>query len=276
MNWLATAELWNWASPVWLIAAILTAWYLWIVRGAWSFRAAWFLLAIVALAAAFVSPIGVLADGYLFSAHMVQHLMLLLIVPLCLLLSLPEARVEAWLTRPRWTWLRRLLAIPVIGWLCGLGSMWFWHVPTLCAAATESYALGVVRSATFFVAGLLFWWQVYSPVVRLRLPPLPSVVYLFSACTGCTLLGIYITFTSVAVCPAFANPADRIGILNMLYDAGLTPAADQQLGGLLMWVPPCSLYVSAVIGVLCRWYTQPTLAPASSASLPTTIREART
>ncbi len=149
-----------------------------------------------------------------------------------------------------------LLSIPLVGWICGIGAMWFWHVPSFCSAATESHALGIVRSATFLLAGLAFWWPVYAPIDRLRLRPLNAVVYLFSACLGCTLLGIYITFTTISVCPAFANPADRVGILTMLYQAGLTPAADQQLGGLLMWVPPCSLYVCAIISVLCRWYAE--------------------
>jgi hypothetical protein len=68
------------------------------------------------------------------------------------------------------------------------------------------------------------------------------------------LLGIYITFTTISVCPAFANPADRIGIVNRLYNAGFTPSVDQQLGGLLMWVPPCLMYVVAIMGLLSRWY----------------------
>jgi putative membrane protein len=71
---------------------------------------------------------------------------------------------------------------------------------------------------------------------------------------GCTLLGIYITFTTVSVCPAFVSPVDRLGVMNALHSAGFTPTLDQHLGGLLMWVPPCTLYVSAIISLLCRWY----------------------
>ena len=80
---------------------------------------------------AFVSPLGVLADGYLFSAHMLQHLLLLLIVPLCWVLSLPDTNELPWLNQERFAPLLRTLAKPTVGWVSGLGVMWFWHVPSL-------------------------------------------------------------------------------------------------------------------------------------------------
>ena len=250
---LTDSAVWNWSSPIWLAVVALISVYLWIVRGRASARSCWFAAAMVILTLAFVSPVGVLSDGYLFSAHMVQHLLLLLVVPLSLLLSLPAETTRGGIDRHvRWL---RWLSIPFVGWTCGIGAMWFWHVPSLCSAATESYALGMIRSTTFLLAGLAFWWPVYAPTERLRLQPMSAVVYLFSACLGCTLLGIYITFTTVSVCPAFANPADRVAIVTKLYQMGMTPGVDQQLGGLLMWVPPCSLYVCAIISILHRWYT---------------------
>ena len=150
-----------------------------------------------------------------------------------------------------------------------------WHVPSLCNASAESYLLGAFRDTTFIIAGLAFWWPIYSPLQRMRLEAPQAVVYLFSACLGCTLLGIYITFTTVTVCPAFASPVDRLGILTMLHDAGLTSSTDQHLGGLLMWVPPCSLYVAAIISVLCRWYSTiepaPLHSPAGASSPLSTV-----
>jgi cytochrome c oxidase assembly factor CtaG len=260
-------------SPIWLAVVALVGLYVWIAGGRVSARSCWFAAAMLILLVAFISPIGVLSDGYLFSAHMVQHLLLLLVVPLYLLLSLPPHKPADRIDRPGLRWLR-WLSIPVVGWMCGIGAMWLWHVPALCSAATESYALGIIRSTTFLLAGLAFWWPVYSPVERLRLPPMSAVVYLFSACLGCTLLGIYITFTTVSVCPAFANPTDRIAIVTRLYQMGLTPGVDQQLGGLLMWVPPCSLYVCAIISILHRWYTANDAQAQVLARGPVTITEA--
>ena len=264
MAFLTSQSLWNTASPVWLVVVpLLIAAITWrknLAGANWW----WLALSLVVLVLAFVSPIGVLANGYLFSAHMVQHLLLLLIVPLGFMLFLPRGAIESALDRPGLAKVNTLLSTPLLGWIAGLGAMWLWHVPSLCSAATQNDLLSVVRSGTFLAAGLLFWWPIYSPVARYRLDPLLAVIYLFSACAGCTMLGIYITFTPVSVCPAFANPVDRVGILTGLYQAGFTPMVDQQLGGLLMWVPPCSLYICAILSVLCRWYAMGDQTPAEN------------
>ena len=254
---ISNPALWNETSPVWLVVAFAAGICVFFRHELSPLQTGWAIAAILFLLVAFVSPIGVLADGYLFSAHMVQHLLLLLVIPLCVLKSLPSGPVERFLSASGRSWPRRLLREPMAGWSLGIGMMWFWHVPALCNAATQNEALGFVRSCCFLLAGIAFWWTVYGPIRRDHLPAPTAIVYLFSACLGCTLLGIYITFTTISVCPAFANPVDRIGITNLLYDAGLTPGVDQQLGGLLMWVPPCSLYVGAIIGLLCRWYAAP-------------------
>jgi putative membrane protein len=261
---LLSNELWHWTSPAWLVAVAALLAYLLVFRTSLGGRLAAMVIGLAIYLFVFISPIGVLADGFLFSAHMVQHLVLLLIVPLCVLMSLPRKPLQKWAERSPLA--RRLEAswLPLVGWFAGLGVMWFWHVPTFCSASTLNYPLGVLRDATFLLAGLLFWWPVFSPVVRQRLQAPVAVVYLFSACLGCTLLGIYITFTTISVCPAFANPTNRLGIVTWLYDLGLTPAADQHLGGLCMWVPPCTLYVSAILAVLWRWYNVTETSPAIS------------
>jgi putative membrane protein len=257
--------LWNWWSPVWLVAGSVAMIYGRYAGWTSPLKTGWLIAGLSVLVFAFVSPLGVLADGFLFSAHMIQHLLLLLVVPLCLVLSLPgsftwasdsgvsdSVTVQVGAFRRA---MRRLVASPVAGWSLGLGAMWFWHVPAFCSAATEDYTVGVVRNITFLASGALFWWPIYSPAKQARMPASNAVVYLFSACLGCTLLGIYITFTTITVCPAFASPQQRLAIMITLHDAGMTSSVDQQLGGLLMWVPPCSLYVAAIIGVFCRWYS---------------------
>ena len=85
---------WTWNSPVWLAAAALLAAYFLLFRRARDRRSGPLLLAAAVLLLAYISPIGTLADGYLFSAHMVQHLLLLLVVPMCLLLSLPAVSIS--------------------------------------------------------------------------------------------------------------------------------------------------------------------------------------
>ncbi|MAI31179.1 MAG: hypothetical protein CMM07_05815 [Rhodopirellula sp.] len=252
--------LWNWWSPVWFVAATVAITYGRYPGWTSLSKTFWLVSGLSVLVFAFVSPLGVLADGFLFSAHMIQHLLLLLVVPLCLVLSLPlqnargttSAAVDDRSLRQS---MRCVATSPLAGWFLGLGAMWFWHVPAFCSAATENYMLGVLRTVTFLASGVLFWWPIYSPLTQARLPASNAVVYLFSACLGCTLLGIYITFTTITVCPAFASPQERLAIMIALHDAGMNALVDQQLGGLLMWVPPCSLYVAAIVSVLCRWYS---------------------
>ena len=267
-----SGELWCWTSPVWLLIAAWLASYVLMVRGSRRFHWLALLLGFASLGMAFVSPLGVLADGYLFSAHMVQHLILLLVVPGCILLSLPADNTDGALHGARWDRIGRFLATPQLGWICGVGAMWFWHIPWLCSTAALRPGFGFFRDATLVVAGLIFWWPIYAPRERYRLHPLSGCIYLFSACLGCTLLGIYITFAPLSVCPVFANPTDRIGVLNAIYDAGLTPGIDQRLGGLIMWVPPCLLYTGAIIGLLSRWYT--TAKPNSLGTFAAKIKEA--
>ena len=204
---------------------------------------------------AYVSPVGVLADGYLFSAHMVQHLLLLLVDP-AVLDALAAAAADPAEVRNRedLNVLRvgqRSRSLPGLSASarCGFGMC---RRYAMHRRRTEQS--GLIRDGSFVAAGLVFWSPIYSPFRSHRIRPLDGIAYLFSACLGCTLLGIYLTFTTLSVCPAFASPVDRINILNRLYDAGLTPGVDQHIGGLLMWVPPCTLYVGGIVSLLCRWY----------------------
>ena len=113
--------------------------------------------------------------------------------------------------------------------------------------------------------GVAFWWQILAPNEASRLSPLAAVIYLFSACLGCTALGIIITFAPVGVCSVYMHPVDRLGMLATIRNEwGMTPERDQQVGGLLMWVPMCLIYLSAIFGQLARWYGAPALAPVTT------------
>ncbi len=225
----------------------------------------------VALAILFctlASPVNALANGYLFSAHMLQHLLLLLVVPPLLLLGLPQWKANGPTARPSAErsrqqeipvsaqWFRKPRIHPFAAWLAGLSAMWIWHERTLCDVGTRTQAGRVVQIISLIVLGLWFWWPIVGPQHNRRLHPLLGVVYLFSACVGCTILGILITFAPVGVvCPVYLHPVDRLGILPLIREQwGITPARDQQAGGLMMWVPACGIYLSGVISLLARWY----------------------
>jgi len=202
-----------------------------------------------------VSPVDALANGYLFSAHMLQHLLLLLVVPPLILLSLPSAPVPDRFQNGRWKWLNWILRHPAATWFLGVGGMWLWHAPALCNAAVTNEWIHRLQYASLLLMGFAFWWPIIGPWHRQWLSPLAGIIYLFSACLGCTVLGIIITFAPVEVCSIYLHPADRLGILPLIQDQwGLTPAKDQQLGGLLMWVPACLIYFCGIFGLFARWH----------------------
>jgi cytochrome c oxidase assembly factor CtaG len=211
-------------------------------------RAIAFAVGLTVLALALVSPIGSLAEGYLFSAHMLQHLLLVLVVPPLLLLGFEPSG------QPSATGNRRRVRIPaVVPWGLGVGAMWLWHAPTLCNAASQSALVHRVQEVSLLAMGAAFFWPVLSPRTGERLPPLGGVVYLFTACVSCTVLAVAITFSPVEVCSVFAHPVDRLGVMPLVRDGwGLTAQRDQQIGGLLMWLPACLVYGAAILAVLAR------------------------
>jgi putative membrane protein len=247
---------WDW-NP-WLIAVCIAA----VVTYGALFglgsprRLAWLLGGLAILALTMASPIDALADGYLFSAHMLQHLLLLLIVPALVLLSLPPSGVAKNFHHAGLRWVARALQVPPIPWLLGVGGMWLWHAPALCNAAVANPWVHLVQSVSLVLMGTAFWWPIFGPWTQQRLAPLLGVLYLFSACVGCTILGIIITFAPVGVCSRYEHPVDRLGIMPLIQNQwGLTPDKDQQLGGLLMWVPACLIYLTGVFSLLVRWYS---------------------
>ena len=245
---------WTLSPAVALLCAAALAGYVWAFR--LNARAGCFAAFIGIILLALASPINSLADGYLFSAHMVQHILLLLVAPALLLLSLPRG-----FTEPR---VIRAAVTPAAGWLAGVGAMWLWHAPALCNAAVTSKPVGAFQTISLLAMGSMFWWQVLAPREERRLSPLAGVIYLFTACTACTVLGIILTFSPVTVCSIYTHPVDRFAILGTIrQDWGISQQRDQQLGGLLMWVPSCLIFLSAVFCQLVRWFSPP--APVATA-----------
>lgn len=240
---------WTWNPVVILSCAGALATYL-VLFGRHR-RIGWLAAAVGVVLLTLVSPINALADGYLFSAHMLQHIVLLLIVPALLLLSLPAGTSLA--VGPR------LLRHPLVCWAAGVGAMWFWHEPMLCNAAVSSRPVHSLQTISLLVLGALFWRQILAPRQNERLSPPTAVVYLFAACFTCSVLGIIITLSPVAVCSIYSMPPpDHLPLLRAIQDGwGITPERDQQIGGLLMWVPMCLVYFAAIVQQLARWFGEP-------------------
>jgi putative membrane protein len=235
---------WEWNAAA-LIAAATFALGFAILFGRVA-RWCWILPALVLLLATLCSRLEALADGVLFSAHMAQHLLLLLIVPAMLWLGLPRTVAKSSSRRAPG-------AIAAVGWIAGIGSMWFWHVPEFCDAAASSASIHMLQTASLLGMGLLFWRPILSSSQNVRLSAGLGVAYLFTACLACTALGIILTLTPIEVCPIFRAPLAHGSPYAALREA-VGASRDREIGGLLMWVPMCAIYVGAIIFELLRWF----------------------
>jgi putative membrane protein len=255
--------LWNWRSPAWVLTLAAAGVYAVVGRRRHASlrQIGFFAASAIAFIIALASPVAGLATRYLFSAHMAQHLLLLLIVPLFAVLAWPAPARQSIAAAPQ------RAAIP-LSWMAGVGAMWFWHIPAMCTASMVSPLVFEFQQVSLIAAGAAFWWPIFCPTVERRLQPLPAAGYLFSGCLGCTLLGIYITFSPVSVCPLYNSPTGSSEILHLIRDQwGFTHGVDQQVGGLLMWVPACMVYLAAILATLSSWYHVPGQSQQTSTSL---------
>ena len=196
-----------------------------------------FIGALVVAFLALNGPLHNLSDGYLFSAHMAQHLVLTLLFPPLLLYGTP-AWVVRLLVRPRW--LFRVAAVatrPLPAALVFSTPITLWHFPQFYEAALRHHPLHIVQHLVFIATAVLMWWPVLSPLPELpRTSYLTQLLYLFLLGLPMSLVGALITLSETVLYP-FYTSAPRV------WD--LTPVEDQQLGGLLMWV----------VGTLVLWAT---------------------
>ena len=248
---------WDWEPSVQIGCAALAIGYIAAIRPKDTRRTTCFLAGVAILLLDLVSPIDLLGDQYLFSAHIVQHFLLALIVPPLLLLGIPPRVAQATLHHSLPARVEREIARPPVSWLLGVGAMVVWHVPALFNAALANDGLHILQHLSFLVTGVIFWWPVLSPSETHRIAPLAAISYLFGACLACSLLGAALTFAHPGLYPAYLNPRDSLGILPLLRNQwGLDPKNDYQLGGLLMWVPGCFVYLTAILATVAHWYKE--------------------
>jgi cytochrome c oxidase assembly factor CtaG len=235
-------------------------------RGIAISRVASFALGMLALALALLSPVDAMGDA-LFSAHMLQHMLLVMVAAPLVVLGEPQyvalwmLRVGARRTLARW-WVRsalhdawRILRQPVIAWVLHVGTLWLWHVPRFYEAALRSPTLHIAEHVSFFATGMLFWWVVLAPRA---LRTGTAVLLLFTAALQCTLLGALLTMTRH---PWYASHAA------FTHAWGLTPLEDQQIAGLIMWVPGGLAYLLAAIARLAPALREATAAPQTRLSV---------
>lgn len=203
---------------------------------------------------ALCSPLHPLGE-VLFSAHMIQHELLMLAAAPLLVLARPLpvflfALRRSWasaLARASkcrsWERIWNFLTNPLSAWIIHAAVLWSWHAPFLFQAATENEWVHVLQHASFFGSALLFWWAVVHGRRR-ALSFGMSVLYMFTTGLQSGLLGALLTFSRVVWYPIYSNTTEPWR---------LTPVEDQQLGGLVMWIPAGLVYVGAGLMLFAGW-----------------------
>lgn len=257
-GWELIKTAWHW-DP-WAIGGIaftLTV-YLLLVRFHWDRHTLFFLLGNLIIFIALVSPIATIGETYLFSVHMVQHLLLEIIAVPLLILGIP-AKLAAYFLR--WKPLRKLagvLGIPTVAWLIGVGTLWIWHWPPLYNLTLESRSIHILEHLAFVISATIFWYALLDPIEKYRLKTLPAIVYLFTAGLINTLLAVMLTFAPAGLYPYYLNPRDPLGALPLIRDQwGIDPNMDQQMGGAVMWVLGGIVFTLILIVILAQWYQSP-------------------
>jgi putative membrane protein len=223
-------------------------------RGITRGQAACFAGGWLSLAVALVSPLDALG-GQLFSAHMVQHEVLMLVSAPLMVLARPLA-AWTWAFGPaqrrrlghavqaRWwaaTW--GTLTDPLAAWSLHAIALWAWHVPSFFEAAVQSEAVHAFQHASFLGTALLFWWAVLGRDGRVVKGSGAAMAYLFTTMLHTGALGALLTVAPTPWYPHYASTATAFG---------LDALEDQQLGGLVMWVPGSAAYLAAALVVMAR------------------------
>jgi putative membrane protein len=202
-----------------------------------------------ALLAALNGPLHDLSDYYLFSAHMVQHLVLTLVVAPLWLAGTPAFMLDALVVRAaRWpgalaalSWATR----PLPAFAAYAVALVAWHLPGPYNAALERHAWHVVEHLVLLTASVLGWWPILARSARLpALPYAAQLLYLFVFGMPMTVVAAMVTGAEHVLYPFYAA-APRV------FDLG--PLADQRLGGIIMWVPAGIIPVVAFTVVFFRW-----------------------
>jgi cytochrome c oxidase assembly factor CtaG len=211
-------------------------------------RLALFSGAVLAILAALVSPIDALGDQ-LMSMHMVQHILLLDIVPILLILSLTKGILRP-VTRRVTTIERRagVFAHPAFAVLAYGGLMWLWHVPSMYDLALNHSGIHVLEHVCFVSAGLLYWWHLLSPIrSRMRLGGMGPIAYMVSTKLIVGVLGVVLAFAPHSFYPFYEH--------HPVY-WGLTPTTDQNVAGVVMALEQSLVMGTALVYLFVRMLSE--------------------
>ena len=205
------AEAWDFKPTVIFGSAAFFLAYLWVVRFRLNRQTAFFGSGVLLMLLTLIGPLDFLGDDYLFSAHMMEHILLYLAVPPLLLLGLPPAPVQSLLSVEIAAKTERFLRRPTFAWLLAVGTMWLWHLPVLYNAALNNEGIHAVEHLSVLFAGTIFFWPIFTPLQSHRLSPVIGAVYIFTAMSANMILGILLTFSPLGYYPTYMESSDGTG-----------------------------------------------------------------
>jgi putative membrane protein len=253
----------DWNGEPWIVACFAASLALYVCglvrlwrraglgRGVTPVRVLCFVAGWLAAAVALLSPLDAVAAD-LFCAHMAQHELLMVVAAPLMVLGRPIAT---------WTWAMprgwrrpagvltrmtafaivwRTLTAPSCAWLLHAAALWVWHWPRLFDAALASGAIHTLQHLSFLLSALLFWWATLGRT-RAAVPAGAAMVYLFTTMMHTSALGALLSFAGKPWYPAYYPTTSSWG---------LTPLEDQQMGGLIMWIPGGAIYAIAALALI--------------------------
>lgn len=243
----------HWSTVLGLVALQV----LWILRARahapnekpTALQATCFSVGLIVMFFALNGPIHDISDFYLFSGHMVQHLVLTIVVPPLLLLGTP-----GWMLRPalRISIVNRIakfITVPTAAFTIFNLVLASWHLPPMYNAAMYFHEVHILQHLMFLVAAVLMWWPMLSPLPELpRLSYPGQMLYSFVMTLPMTIISIFIVYADHVLYPAYAS-SPRLW--------GLSPLEDQRLGGLIMWIPGGLFFYLLTSVIFFRWVSNP-------------------
>ncbi len=209
-------------------------------------RQTWFWLGWALLVIALSPPVDPMGDA-LFSVHMIQHELMMLGAAPLLVASRPSANLVRGMPRAgalalgaflrntggaRWLdW----LGAPLNAWLIHAVGLWVWHIPALFNAGLRSELVHTLQHTSFMLIALVFWFALLKPRQN---APAANVLYLFTTALHASMLGALLTFSSRAWYAPYQTSAPLWGF---------SALEDQQLGGLIMWMPAGTVFLVAAL-----------------------------
>lgn len=258
---------WNWDPLALFSLALMAGLYLRGLRSLWGnagrgrgtsiWRAAAFFAGWFTLFVALISPLEAWSER-LFSAHMIQHTLLMMAAAPLIAWSEPTVTglwalpvtwrrgVSRWWRSP-WEVLWQRITHPAVIWLLYAGVITVWHLPILYQAAAQNNLIHNLEHISFFAVAFLFW----RAVVRCGRPGEMGyglgILFLFTAMLYSAIFAAAITFSRAPWYPYYAFQAIQWGI---------APLEDQQLAGSIMWIPGKLVHLAGVMALMWNWFKQ--------------------